>query len=169
MFFYILTTSIALPLIIYLMIFTAPILYKKWQKISTFIRYILFLPVSLALGFLVTFIYFVMLSYPFRSEFITNWIYPPIIVAMSQFFTSLLIIFLAPKHEKKLLRVVLIFAIVVGNISWWMVLIDQSRLGLNKELFLSVWSVIVSSSILWNSKELVRLKLDLKPDAGRDL
>ena len=93
-------------------IIVGPLLYKGWKWLPHFAQYVLFIPVSYAFGLLLSFPIVAMLLREFvffaGDNFWKSYVFPALTPAISMLITSVFILWLCPRNEKRVLKIILI-------------------------------------------------------------
>lgn len=117
----------AYALIIFLIIipiatFIGPLLYKAWKWLPHIVQYVLFIPVSYAFGLLLSFPIATLLLRDFvfnaGDNFWKSYVFPAITPAISMLITSIFILWLCPRNEKRVLKIILILNAILVLGAW---------------------------------------------------
>jgi hypothetical protein len=110
-------------------VFIGPLLYKAWKWLPHFLQYLLFLPVSYTLGLAISFPMTAMLLREFvffeGDNFWKSYVFPALNPVISTLITSVLILWLCPRNEKKVLKIVLALNVILILGVWGLLLVDS--------------------------------------------
>ncbi len=107
--------------------FIGPLLYKAWKWLPHFVQYVLFIPVSYVFGLLMSFPIAAMLLREFvffeGDNFWKSYVFPALTPVISTLITSVFILWLCPRNEKRALKIVLILNAILILGVWGFLLV----------------------------------------------
>lgn len=149
-------------LILFLIFYLVSFFYRLWEKLPNTPQYILFLPITLIIWVILPIATHAISGFFFRdmvlsknSEFWIGYAIPFSSNVVKVITFSLVIVFLAPKYEKTILKLYMIILASLYSAIWIFVF----KLDLKPDIFLLPFSVTITTlMVIWKIDYFITLK-----------